>query len=83
MKQGDRVRHKLSGDKMTIIKINETIAVCRMDEVIISERFGMEIWTAICAIENLEVIEENDPKADLTGSASGTVDTNIQQLNLF
>jgi hypothetical protein len=82
MKVGDIVRHKLSGDKMTVNKINKTIAVCRREDVIISERFGMEIWTAICAIENLEVINEKDRQVCIV-ERQGDQSPNIEQLNLF
>lgn len=50
------MRHKLEGIEMTVTKISEQVAVCRRDEPIIS-KFGYENWTAICALENLEVVE--------------------------
>lgn len=57
MKVGDRVKHKLSGEYFTIQKLSDSVATCRRDEPVISERFGLEVWTAICAIENLELAE--------------------------
>lgn len=57
MKPGDRVRHKLAEIELTVVRISESVAVCRRDEPI-NSKFGYEIWTALCAIENLELISE-------------------------
>lgn len=58
-----RVRHKLSGELMTIIRINETVVVCKRDAPIISKWLGVEHETfiAICHIENLELITDKTP----------------------
>ena len=58
MKIGDRVKHKLSGEYFTIAKLSESVATCRRDEPVISEKFGMEVWTAICQLKNLEIVED-------------------------
>lgn len=57
MKSGDRVRHKLAGIEMTVVRVSETIAVCKKDEPEMS-KFGYEIWGALCLLENLEVVEQ-------------------------
>lgn len=60
MKVGDTVRHKLSGDILTITKISEGIATCRRQEPIKSKWLGIEHehWTAICHLKNLEPIHQ-------------------------
>lgn len=52
MRAGDRVIHKLSGDTMTIQKIDESVAVCLRDDVLVT-RFGDEVTKAICSLDNL------------------------------
>lgn len=58
VKKGDRVRHKLSGDTLTVIRINESVATCRRDIPEITYWFckPIEIWTAVCLIDNLEIV---------------------------
>lgn len=60
MKPGDKVRHKLSGEDMTVLRVNDTVATCKIT--------GTAAWsfrnqkyeerTAVCQVENLELIEE-------------------------
>lgn len=57
LKAGDRVRHKLANILMTITKISESVAVCRRDEPVFSKFSPNDpIYTAICKLENLEII---------------------------
>jgi hypothetical protein len=67
MKVGDKIVHKLSLETMTIKKISESVAVCRRDEPIRDKWMGMETehWTAVCAIENLEVIEVKEAQLNI------------------
>jgi len=53
MKIGQLTKHKLSGELMTIKKINKHIAVCKR-KIPIGSEFGYDIYTAICDIKNLE-----------------------------
>jgi len=63
MKVGQRVRHKLSGDLLTIKRISGSVTTCIRDVPLKWRFYGMdmEISTAVCAIENLEPINEYQP----------------------
>lgn len=61
MRVGDRVRHKLCGLTMTIKKLSESVATCHRDEPWYWKYDTDPHYTAICAIENLEVIQEVQP----------------------
>jgi hypothetical protein len=85
MKVGDRVASIHFPDEgMTIKKITGNVYVADRDTPTYS-KFAPDtpVYTAIGSLENLIPFKEKDPQADLTGSNEGTVDANIQQLNLF
>lgn len=63
MKEGDKVKYSRSS-KAVILKIEGNYALIQFDS-----------GTKICT--NIHGLKKNDPKAVLTGSTSGTVDTNI------
>ena len=58
MKQGDRVKHRLSGETFTVSKVNASIAVCLRDTPEIT-RFGDEVKIAVCQLKNLELVNDN------------------------
>lgn len=64
MKPGDKIRHKLTDQYMTIVRIEGTVAVCRLEVADIYIEFGhpVEQWKALCALENLEVIEQENER---------------------
>lgn len=56
MKNGIRVRHKLTGEEMTIKRIYKTIATCKIDNPHYNNKQMFLVDVQICAIENLEII---------------------------
>jgi hypothetical protein len=59
MNVGDRVVHKLCGLLMTVTKLSDEVAVCMRDVPEPPDKYNQEpVYTAICAVENLEVIQE-------------------------
>jgi len=64
MKNGDRVRHKLLGQYMYIVHINETIAACRLEEMEMVTIMGVQVenHSAICTLANLEPAEIPSPQ---------------------
>jgi len=75
-KKGDFVCHRTDGEQLRIKSISETVATCEeIDKGKIQINiYGENVYPVrISHIGNL--YKKNDPKADLTVSASGTVDT--------
>jgi len=53
MKQGDWVRHKLTGEWFEVKSVNKTIAVLNRQQPVEISKFRDEIRIAICQIKNL------------------------------
>ena len=50
-----KVRHKLSGEVMTVIRVNGAVTVCKLKKPIKLEGWSnLEVDKAICLTENLE-----------------------------
>jgi len=69
MKIGDRVKYNRTSEAV-ILKIEGNYALIQFDS-----------GTKICT--NIHGLKKNDPKADLTVSASGTVGSKIKKITEF
>ena len=56
MNPGDKVRHKISGQIMTVKQINKYVAICELSEAEKLQAINLYINSAVCRVENLEKI---------------------------
>jgi hypothetical protein len=68
MKQGTRVKHKLTGIEMTIKKNYGNVASCYLDEkdyFPLHDKSNEMIKTQVCLLENIEFLQSNESQLTL------------------